>query len=244
MSIGSETRSTSLYFIIFFLVKNKPEFPPPSTMFLGRVKSWLPGLPWQRGKATDLKKQTEELKGDLESEECQTPPKTKWWSGQRLLETIGWRQRSTAGQHSLLAGIPQYLAPHKPSMESPEQFQVCFNFTRHLFDLCVVTLLCASSPAFRLALDILGFGGPLKVWLHGFACFLVTAYGMYLVLWLVQEYLVQFACLYGFLQTLVLCVSIQAAASDPQKEEQSIGPEATKEDEQSAADLCRQEPPL
>ncbi|KAJ6653470.1 hypothetical protein lerEdw1_009224 [Lerista edwardsae] len=209
-------------------------------MFLSRVRSWLPGLPWQRGKAADSKKQAEVSQGEP-PEGCQAPPKARWWSGRRLLEAIGWGQRSTAGQHSLLAGIPQHLAPHKPSVESPEHFQICFNFTRHLFDLCVVTLLCASSPAFRLALDILGFGGPLKVWLHGFACFLVTAYGMYLVLWLVQEYLVQFACLYGFLQTLVLCVSIQAAASEPQEDEQSVGPE---EDELSAADLCKPEPPL
>uniref|UniRef100_A0A8C0QSK7 Uncharacterized protein n=1 Tax=Chelonoidis abingdonii TaxID=106734 RepID=A0A8C0QSK7_CHEAB len=98
----------------------------------------------------------------------------------------------------------------------PEHFQICFNFARHLFDLCVVTLLCACSPAFRLLLDILGFRGPLKVWLHGLATFLVTTYGMYLALWLVQKYLLQFACLYGFLQTLVLCVSIRAAEEEGQ----------------------------
>ncbi|CAM2101348.1 unnamed protein product [Caretta caretta] len=62
-------------------------------------------------------------------------------------------------------------------------------------------------------------GGPLKVWLHGLATFLVTTYGMYLALWLVQKYLLQFACLYGFLQTLVLCVSIRAA----EEEEESGG---------------------
>ncbi|XP_062978440.1 uncharacterized protein C6orf47 homolog [Elgaria multicarinata webbii] len=208
-------------------------------MFFSRAKSWLPGLPWRRGKVKDLKKQVEEEPEG--KQDCTVPTKAKWWNGRRLLEAIGWGQRSAAAEHSLLAGIPQHLAPHKPSVESPEHFQICFNFARHLFDLCVVTLLCASSPAFRLVLDILGFGGPLKVWLHGSACFLVTAYGMYLVLWLVQEYLVQFACLYGFLQTLVLCVSIQAASSEPQEEsEQDTGPDVAKAEELSTADTCKQ----
>ncbi|XP_061475405.1 uncharacterized protein C6orf47 homolog [Rhineura floridana] len=210
-------------------------------MFFSRVKSWLPGLPWQRGKAKDSKKQVGGLKEELEEpQECMVPPKVRWWSGHQLLEAIGWGQSSAAGEHSLLSGIPQPLSPPKPSVELPEHFQICFNFTRHLFDLCVVTLLCASSPAFRLALDILGFGGPLKVWIHGVACFLVTAYGMYLALWLVQEYLVQFACLYGFLQTLVLCVSIQAGASEPQEVEQATGPDPDKEEELSTTDTCNQ----
>lgn len=175
-----------------------------------------------------------------EQQESQAPPKTRWWSGRRLLGAIGWGQSSIVGEYSLLAGIPQHLPAHKPPTESPEHFQICFNFTRHLFDLCVMTLLCASSPAFRLALDILGFGGPLKIWLHGFACFLVTAYGMYLALWLVQEYLVQFACLYGFLQTLVLCVSIRAERSEGQEDEPSVDFEVNKEDELSAAGLQKQ----
>ncbi|CAI5768101.1 Hypothetical predicted protein [Podarcis lilfordi] len=211
-------------------------------MFLSRAKSWLPGLPWRRGKAKDVKKEGEELQG--EPEENTAPPKPRWWSGRRLLGAIGWAQSSAAGESSLLAGIPQHLSPPKASVESPEHLQICFNFTRHLFDLCVVTLLCASSPAFRLVLDILGFGGPLKVWLHGFACFLVTAYGMYLALWLVQEYLVQFACLYGFLQTLVLCVSIQAGGSEPPEEKEPIDSDPAKEEELSAAGPGKQSPPL
>nr|XP_028575741.1 uncharacterized protein C6orf47 homolog [Podarcis muralis] len=211
-------------------------------MFLSRAKSWLPGLPWRRGKAKDVKKDEEELQG--EPEESTAPLKPRWWSGRRLLGAIGWGQSSAAGESSLLARIPQHLSPPKASVESPEQLQICFNFARHLFDLCVVTLLCASSPAFRLVLDILGFGGPLKVWLHGFACFLVTAYGMYLALWLVQEYLVQFACLYGFLQTLVLCVSIQAGGSEPPEEKEPIDSDPTKEEELSAAGPGKQSPPL
>ncbi|XP_058023682.1 uncharacterized protein C6orf47 homolog [Ahaetulla prasina] len=211
-------------------------------MFLNRAKSWLPRLSWWRGKQ-DFN-QEEHLKEKPEVPvKCTVPPKARWWSGRRLLEMIGWGQGSASGGHSLFAGIPQYVSPHKPSVESPEHFQICFNFTRHLFDLCVVTLLCASSPAFRLVMDILGFGGPLKVWLHGLACFLVSAYGMYLVLWLVQEYLLQFACLYGFLQTLVLWVSIRAGSSESQEDKQAAGLDTDREGEQPAANGCKQESP-
>ncbi|CAM4322131.1 uncharacterized protein C6orf47 homolog [Lepidochelys kempii] len=153
------------------------------------------------------------------------PQKSQWWGARRLLALIGWgRARDPGpapgeGLFSRISQVPQYLSPNQPSPDVPEHFQICFNFARHLFDLCVVTLLCACSPAFRLLLDILGFRGPLKVWLHGLATFLVTTYGMYLALWLVQKYLLQFACLYGFLQTLVLCVSIRAA----EEEEESGG---------------------
>ncbi|XP_078244763.1 uncharacterized protein C6orf47 homolog [Pogona vitticeps] len=211
-------------------------------MFLSRAKSWLLGLPWWRGKAKGLNEEPEEWKEDLKETQEDTvasPPRVRWWNGRRLLEAIGWGHCAAAGEHPLLAGIPQDLAPPKPAIESPEHFQICFNFTRHLFDLCVVTLLCASSPAFRLVLDIFGFGGPLKVWLHGFACFLVTAYGMYLALWLVQEYLVQFACLYGFLQTLVLCVSIRTGSCEPREDPGSAEPDPAEGDEPPAAkDEC------
>uniref|UniRef100_A0A8C3HMP2 Chromosome 6 open reading frame 47 n=1 Tax=Chrysemys picta bellii TaxID=8478 RepID=A0A8C3HMP2_CHRPI len=154
------------------------------------------------------------------------PRKSQWWGARRLLALIGWGRAGDPGPapgqglFSRVSQVPQYLSPHQPPADIPEHFQICFNFARHLFDLCVVTLLCACSPAFRLLLDILGFRGPLKVWLHGLATFLVTTYGMYLALWLVQKYLLQFACLYGFLQTLVLCVSIRAA----EEEENGGGP--------------------
>lgn len=101
--------------------------------------------------------------------------------------------------------------PGPPSdLETPEHFQICFNFIRHLVDLCVVSFLWLSSPVFRLGLDILGLRGMVKLWLHGMAMFLVASYGLHLVFWLVQEYLLQFACLFGLLQVLVLSVSIQA----------------------------------
>lgn len=204
-------------------------------MFFSKARSWLPTLPWRRGKA----KQTEDSGEASEaSPECSAPPKVRWWSGRQVWEALRWGRSCATGEHSLLAGIPQHLSPYHPQpTELPEHFQISFNFTRHLFDLCVVTLLCASSPVFRLALDILGFGGSLKIWLHGFGCFLVTAYGMYLALWLVQEYLVQFACLYGFLQTLVLCVSMRAGEYENQEAGQDTAPDTAEEDKQSDVEL-------
>ncbi|XP_048345510.1 uncharacterized protein C6orf47 homolog [Sphaerodactylus townsendi] len=204
-------------------------------MFFSKVRSWLPALPSLRGKA----KQAE---GPGALSESPAPPKARWWTGHWIWGAIRWsRSSAPIGEHSLLAGIPQHLSPrYTQPTELPEHFQICFNFARHLFDLCVVTLLCASSPVFRLALDILGFGGPLKVWLHGVACFLVTAYGMYLALWLVQEYLVQFACLYGFLQTLVLCVSMRAGDYEDQEADPGTAPDAAKEDQQSDVELHKQ----
>lgn len=83
-------------------------------------------------------------------------------------------------------------------------------------------MLCASAPAFRLALDVLGLRGVLGVWLHGLACFLVTASGLYAALWLVHEYLLPFACLYGLLQTFVLSVSLRAAPGDREDDEGAL----------------------
>uniref|UniRef100_A0A8C4WT52 Uncharacterized protein n=1 Tax=Gopherus evgoodei TaxID=1825980 RepID=A0A8C4WT52_9SAUR len=171
-------------------------WPPHSKAWLTKLRWWGP----EAGKEGGL---------------TEAPRKSQRWGAQRLLALIGWGRAEDPGPapgeslFSRVSQVPQYLSPHQPPADVPEHFQICFNFSRHLFDLCVVTLLCACSPAFRLLLDILGFRGPLKVWLHGLATFLVTTYGMYLALWLVQKYLLQFACLYGFLQTLVLCVSIR-----------------------------------
>ncbi|XP_069491185.1 uncharacterized protein C6orf47 homolog [Ambystoma mexicanum] len=95
-------------------------------------------------------------------------------------------------------------------LETPEHYQICFNFIRHLVDLSVISFLWLSSPVFRLCLDILGLRGLVKLWLHGMAMFLVASYGLHVVFWLVQEYLLQFAFLFGLLQVLVLSVSIQA----------------------------------
>ncbi|XP_067416376.1 uncharacterized protein C6orf47 homolog [Emydura macquarii macquarii] len=185
-------------------------------MALSRAKAWLAGLRWWGYAA------------GKEGEPTEAPPRSRRWGARRLLALLGWGSAGEPGPaagEGPLAGISQglrFLAPQQLSAETPEHFQICFNFARHLFDLCVVTLLCACSPPFRLLLDILGLRGGLKVWLHGLAAFLVTSYAMYLALWLVQEYLLQFACLYGFLQALVLCVSIRAA--EEQGEESGGGP--------------------
>lgn len=182
-------------------------------MPLHRAKAWLTKLRgWGRG-------------AGREGEGTEGPPTSRWWGARRLLALIGWGRAGEPGPaagegfFSGVSRVPPYLSPRPPPADNPEHFQICFNFARHLFDLCVVTLLCACAPAFRLLLDIAGFRGPLKVWLHGLAAFLVTASGMHLALWLVQQYLLHFACLYGFLQALVLCVSVQAAAEEEEEEE-------------------------
>lgn len=94
-------------------------------------------------------------------------------------------------------------------LSSPEYFEICFNFIRHVFDLFVVGFLSVCSPFFRILLDIISIQGVLKLWLHGVAMFLVATYGMGLVLWVVQTYILQFACFFGLLQVMVLWVSLR-----------------------------------
>ncbi|KAK1804703.1 hypothetical protein P4O66_003560 [Electrophorus voltai] len=91
----------------------------------------------------------------------------------------------------------------------PEHYEICFNFLRHLFDLFVVGFLWMVSPPTKFILDILGVHGALKLWLHGMAMFFVSSVGMAGLLWLVQEYLPQFALVYGIIQALVISVSVQ-----------------------------------
>lgn len=91
----------------------------------------------------------------------------------------------------------------------PEHYEICFNFLRHLFDLFVVGFLWTVSPPAKLVLDVLGVQGALKLWLHGMAMFLVSSVGMAGLLWLVQEYLPQFALVYGIVQALVISVSVR-----------------------------------
>lgn len=91
----------------------------------------------------------------------------------------------------------------------PEHYEICFNLLRHLFDLLVVGFLWTVSPPAKLVLEVLGVQGGLKLWLHGMAMFFVSTVGMAGLLWLVQEYLPQFALVYGIVQALVISVSIQ-----------------------------------
>ncbi|KAM9434540.1 uncharacterized protein C6orf47 homolog [Clarias gariepinus] len=91
----------------------------------------------------------------------------------------------------------------------PEHYEICFNFIRHLFDLFVVGFLWTVSPPTKFVLDVLGVQGALKLWLHGMAMFLVSSVGMAGLLWLVQEYLAQFALVYGIIQAVVISVSVR-----------------------------------
>ncbi|XP_041665005.1 uncharacterized protein C6orf47 homolog [Cheilinus undulatus] len=91
----------------------------------------------------------------------------------------------------------------------PEHHEICFNFLRHLFDLFVVGFLWTVSPPTKLILEVLGVQGALRLWLHGMAMFFVSTVGMAGLLWLVQEYLPQFALIYGIIQALVISVSVR-----------------------------------
>ncbi|XP_065804010.1 uncharacterized protein C6orf47 homolog [Labrus bergylta] len=106
----------------------------------------------------------------------------------------------------------------------PEHHEICFNFLRHLFDLFVVGFLWTVSPPAKLVLEVLGVTGALRLWLHGMAMFFVSTVGMAGLLWLVQEYLPQFALLYGIIQALVISVSVRQSvllgAEDEEEGEQ------------------------
>ncbi|CAN9504191.1 unnamed protein product [Ophioblennius macclurei] len=91
----------------------------------------------------------------------------------------------------------------------PEHYEICFNFLRHLFDLFVVGFLWTVSPPTKLVLEVLGVQGPLRLWLHGMAMFFVSTVGMAGLLWLIQEYLPQFALIYGIIQAVVISVSVR-----------------------------------
>lgn len=91
----------------------------------------------------------------------------------------------------------------------PEHHEICFNFLRHLFDLFVVGFLWTVSPPAKLILEVLGVQGALRLWFHGMAMFFVSTVGMAGLLWLIQEYLPQFALIYGIIQAVVISVSVR-----------------------------------
>ncbi|KAK2921460.1 uncharacterized protein C6orf47 homolog [Channa argus] len=105
----------------------------------------------------------------------------------------------------------------------PEHYEICFNFLRHLFDLFVVGFLWTVSPPTKLILEVLGVQGALRLWFHGMAMFFVSTVGMAGLLWLIQEYLPQFALIYGIAQALVISVSVRQSVMlgiEEDKEEQ------------------------
>ncbi|KAM6974559.1 uncharacterized protein C6orf47 homolog [Tautogolabrus adspersus] len=112
----------------------------------------------------------------------------------------------------------------------PEHNEICFNFLRHLFDLFVVGFLWTVSPPAKLVLEVLGVTGALRLWCHGMAMFFVSTVGMAGLLWLVQEYLPQFALLYGIIQALVISVSVrQSVLLGTEDEEEGEKEEEGKE---------------
>nr|XP_046273821.1 uncharacterized protein C6orf47 homolog [Scatophagus argus]XP_046273822.1 uncharacterized protein C6orf47 homolog [Scatophagus argus] len=105
---------------------------------------------------------------------------------------------------------PFRLFAHSWKMEIlPEHHEICFNFLRHLFDLFVVGFLWTVSPPAKVLLELLGVQGALRLWFHGMAMFFVSTVGMAGLLWLIQEYLPQFALIYGIIQALVISVSVR-----------------------------------
>lgn len=129
---------------------------------------------------------------------------------------------------------PFRLFAHAWNLEVlPEHHQICFNFLRHLFDLFAVGFLWAVSPPTKLILEVLGVQGPLRLWLHGMAMFLVSTVGMAGLLWLVQEYLAQFALVYGIVQAVVISVSLR----------QSVFLGAEEEERPEEGEQGRQPPP-
>lgn len=108
----------------------------------------------------------------------------------------------------------------------PEHHEICFNFLRHMFDLCVVGFLWTVSPPAKLILEVLGVQGALRLWFHGMAMFFVSTVGMAGLLWLIQEYLPQFALIYGIAQALVISVSVRQSlilCVEEEKEENEEG---------------------
>ncbi|CAB1320402.1 unnamed protein product [Coregonus sp. 'balchen'] len=116
----------------------------------------------------------------------------------------------------------------------PEHYEICFNLLRHLFDLFVVGFLWTVSPPTKLVLEVLGVQGGLKLWLHGMAMFSVSTVGMAGLLWLVQEYLLQFALVYGIVQALVISVSTQQSVilgeGDQVEDEKEVEDEEVRDD--------------
>lgn len=114
----------------------------------------------------------------------------------------------------------------------PEHYDICFNFLRHLFDLFVVGFLTTVSPPTKFILDVLGVQGALKLWLHGMAMFLVSSVGMAGLLWVVQEYLLLFALIFGIVQALVISVSVRQSEASADGDDGKADGEVTESEEE------------
>uniref|UniRef100_UPI00398E422E uncharacterized protein C6orf47 homolog n=1 Tax=Pristiophorus japonicus TaxID=55135 RepID=UPI00398E422E len=176
---------------------------PNLAALLARALGWLkPSLRWLRRR---IKADRSQLEQEVKLDEVDLQH-----LGRKDEEEEAKQEEKEAEEEVAVGpqGAPGGEAPTR-RCEAPEHFEISFNFIRHLFDMFVVGFLCLASPVFRMALDVLGLRGLAKLWLHGMALFLVVCYGMALVLWLVQTYMVQLALLFGGVQLMVLGVSIQ-----------------------------------
>lgn len=126
----------------------------------------------------------------------------------------------------------------------PEHYEICFNFLRHLFDLFVVGFLWTVSPPTKLILEVLGVQGALRLWLHGMAMFFVSTVGMAGLLWLIQEYLPQFALIYGIIQALVISVSVKQSVILGMEEEKEETNKEVKELDETRDNRGHQERPV
>lgn len=186
--------------------------------------------------------------GKQETEVIAEQPPPRWWSryllwprkpqphgpGRRKREGRGGSSRDVELDGEISDyGTPPPSPPPPPQMSSPfrlfvhnwnidvlpEHYDICFNFLRHLFDLFVVAFLWTVSPPTKLVLEVLGVQGSLRLWFHGMAMFFVSTVGMAGLLWLIQEYLPQFALIYGIVQALVISVSMRQSVllGDPEE---------------------------
>ncbi|XP_033493241.1 uncharacterized protein C6orf47 homolog [Epinephelus fuscoguttatus] len=182
---------------------------------------------------------------------------TSYFSWPRKTETIGLRRRKCDvqsrdardcdidGDFSDYGTPPPSPTPPSSQLTSPfrlfahswkveilpEHYEICFNFLRHLFDLFVVGFLWTVSPPAKLILEVLGVQGALRLWFHGMAMFFVSTVGMAGLLWLIQEYLPQFALIYGIIQALVISVSVRQSVILSIEEEKEENDEGGKETE-------------
>ncbi|XP_033982163.1 uncharacterized protein C6orf47 homolog [Trematomus bernacchii] len=195
-----------------------------------------------------------------------TNPESRWWNKYLPTSYISWpeksepsglRQRKRDGGTSDGDGegdfsdygtpppspIPPSSSPFRLFANSwkvdilPEHYDICFNFLRHLFDLFVVGFLWTVSPPAKLILEVFGVQGALRLWLHGMAMFFVSSVGMAGLLWLIQEYLPQFALIYGIIQALVISVSVRQSVILGGEEEKEEVEEEDKETEEKKDSL-------
>ncbi|KAM6958803.1 uncharacterized protein C6orf47 homolog [Aplochiton taeniatus] len=160
-----------------------------------------------------------------------------WDSDNEEFSDYGTPPPSPTPSSSRLSSPFRFFAPTWTGEITPEQFQICFNFLRHLFDLFVVGFLWTVSPPAKLILEVLGVQGALKLWFHGMAMFFVSTVGMAGLLWLIQEYLPQFALLYGIVQAVVISVSVKESVilgggEEPKEDQAEKEDEDIKEDEE------------